>query len=87
MSTKTIQERLIDKQARLAELGKLIDLHAGRVLTLQQKEATDNEQFKLEFRLKTLVDEFEERSLDHKIQSMEAVLALLQTTNVQKETQ
>lgn len=86
----TITERIQEKQNRVADLGKLLDLHAGRTLTSQVKEATENEQFKLEFRLKTLVDEFEERALDTKIQSMETVLQLLNTNGTiptQKEAQ
>jgi hypothetical protein len=85
--TNNPAERIQQKQCRLTELGKMLDLHSGRTLPTAMMEATENEQFRLEFRLKTLVDEFKERELDIKIQSMEAVLQILNTNNVQKETQ
>ena len=68
---------LAKKLQRISELAKVISLGAGQSLTREQKQETDNEQFKLEFHLKELQKEFREREADFKIAAMERIINLL----------
>lgn len=65
------------KEKRLQFLATTIEAHKGRLLSKEVRQAIDNEQMKLEFRLKELVKQFHENELDEKIKAMEIVLSIL----------
>ncbi len=67
--------KLQEKQSKVVELSKLIELHSNKRLTPKRAEEIQNLQFKLEFRLLQL----EELGFDAKIESMTKVLHILQS--------
>lgn len=75
--TPTPSGRLLQKLARVQELANIINLSADRILPIEDREAIDNEQFRMEFALKNLVDEVREKEADIKIKHMENVVSIL----------
>ena len=73
----TPSDQLKAKLEKIAELGKIIALSSERVLPTETRQEIDNEQFRLEFALRKLVDEVKEREADLKIKSMEKIVLLL----------
>lgn len=73
------EHKLHKKLQRLKELSTIIELHKGQILTREQKQEVDNEQFRLEFALRTLVDESKIREADLKIAAMEKIVTLITT--------
>jgi hypothetical protein len=77
----TPAQRLLPKLARIMELGNVINLSADRLLPIEIRAAIDEEQDRLEFRLRQLVEESKDREADLKLKSMERVVELLRTSN------
>jgi hypothetical protein len=72
------------KLKKVAELSQVIDLSSVRALPQTLRTDIENEQFRLEFALRTLVDECKEEEADLKIAAMQKVINLL-NSNVSKE--
>jgi hypothetical protein len=73
----TSAQRLLPKLEQISNLGKIISLSADRLLPAQVRQDVENEQFRLEFALRTLVEEVREREADLKIKHMSKVVELL----------
>jgi hypothetical protein len=71
-----MSQSIKDKQAKVIELGKRIDLHA-EVLPMQTRGRIGELQDRLTFRLQELTEECRERELDMKIEAMQEVLNIL----------
>jgi hypothetical protein len=72
------------KLKKVAELSQVIDLSSVRTLPQTLRTDIENEQFRLEFALYTLVDKCKEEEADLKIAAMQKVINLL-NSNVSKE--
>lgn len=70
---------LQEKRQKIKTLAAIIGLQPPVLLTT--KERVDNEQFRLEFALKTLRDEFANREADLKIMAMEQVIQIIKNEN------
>jgi hypothetical protein len=75
-----MSKTLTKKLDRVRELAKIIDLSALRTLPRAVSSEIENEQFRLQFRLQTLVEEARETEADLKIESMEKVVSLLKSS-------
>jgi len=75
----TPTERLAPKLTKIKELAQVIMLSADRILPVGTRQEVENEEFRLQFALKTLTDEAREREADLKIKHMEKVVELLKT--------
>lgn len=69
--------KLEEKKKELADLTKRIELRAGKVLDREKKQGVENEQFKLEFALKNLLDECRVKETELKITAFENILKIL----------
>lgn len=72
-----IQKRIDDKLAKVRQLADVISMGANAFLSKETKMNIENEQFKMEFALKNLVDEAREKEADIKIKHMEQVVTYL----------
>ena len=74
---QTLDERIIEKRKELRGMGNVIALYADKSAKLapEDKQEVENEQFRLEFRLKTL----EEQGLNLKIAAYKKVIDILKT--------
>lgn len=68
------QEELKEKQIKLSNLARIIALNDGKLLTAEQKQTEENERFKLEFLLSSLVLDSKLKEADYKITAMETII-------------
>jgi hypothetical protein len=74
---KNDKDALAPKQERVRELAKLIELQGEVKIPLTIKQEIENTQFRMEFKLATLKNDFEKQACEIKIAAMEKVLDLM----------
>jgi len=72
-----MKDELKKKLQRMKELATIIQLSGSRFLTKEQKQADENERYKLEFQLGELVIRSKIEEADLKIKAMENIVKLL----------
>ncbi len=72
-----VGKELSDKLSKVKQLSEIIVLHRGQVLDPYARQAVDNEQYKLEFELTKLLEEFQLKEADLKIVAMNKIVELL----------
>lgn len=73
-----VSEEYKKKRKELSDLTKTIQLLcSSKVLSIAQRSEFENYQFKLEFALKNLVEEFADREIDERIKSFKNVVKFL----------
>ncbi len=76
----TVSKEYLKKKKELEGLMKVIELlTSSKVFSREQKQEIENHQFKLEFRLKTLIEKFADEEIQTKIDSFKEVVNYLKS--------